>query len=50
MNELKFMLMSNFILSPGQHEVGAGVVGPGARGAPLDGVDFFTVGLEVVDT
>lgn len=46
----KLMLRSNLVLSPGQHEVGAGVVGPGACGAPLDGVDFFTVGLEVVDT
>lgn len=38
------------IVSPGQHEVGAGVVGPGACRAPLNGVDFFAVGLEVVDT
>lgn len=37
------------VLSPGQHEVGVGVAGPGAGGAPLDGVDFFAVGLEVVD-
>ena len=35
--------------APGQHEVGAGVVGPGARGAPLDGVDLLAVGLEVVN-
>ena len=35
---------------PGQHEVCTGVVGPGAGGAPLDGVDFFTVGLKVMDT
>lgn len=38
------------VVSPGQHEVGAGVVGPGAGRAPLDGVDFFTVGLKVMDT
>lgn len=41
---------SNFVLSPGQHEVGAGVVGPGTCGAPLDSVDFLTVGLQVMDT
>lgn len=35
---------------PGQHKVGAGTIGPRACGAPLDGVDFFTVGLEVMDT
>lgn len=35
---------------PGQHQVCTGVVGPGARGAPLDGVDFFIVGLEVMNT
>jgi len=35
---------------PGQHEVGAGVVGPRPGGTPLDGVDLFAVGLQVVDT
>lgn len=39
-----------FVVSPGQHEVGARVVGAWACWAPLDGVDFFTVGLEVMDT
>ena len=38
------------VVLPGQHEVGAGVVGPRPRGAPLDGVDLLTVGLQVVDT
>lgn len=37
-------------ISPGQHEVGVGVVGPGACRAPLDGIDFFAVGLKVMDT
>lgn len=37
-------------VEPGQHEVCTGVVGPGACWTPLDGVDFFTVGLQVVDT
>lgn len=36
--------------SPGQHEVGTRVVGAWACWAPLDGVDFFAVGLEVMDT
>lgn len=36
--------------SPGQHEVSTGVIGSRAGGTPLDGVDFFTVGLQVVDT
>ena len=35
---------------PGEHQVGVGIVGSGARGAPLDGVDLLTVGLQVVDT
>lgn len=35
---------------PGQHEVSTGVVGARAGRAPLDGVDFFAVGLQVVDT
>lgn len=34
---------------PGQHEIGVGVVGSGPRGAPLDGVDLFIVGLQVVN-
>ena len=34
---------------PGEHEVGAGVVGPWPRGTPLDGVDLFAVGLQVMD-
>lgn len=38
------------LVLPGQHQVGIGVVGPGPRGAPLDGVDLLTVGLQVVDT
>ena len=38
------------VVLPGQHEVGAGVVGPRPCGAPLDGVDLLTVGLQVVDT
>lgn len=34
---------------PGQHQVRIGVVGSWAGGAPLDGVDLFAVGLQVVD-
>lgn len=34
--------------SPGQHDVGVGVVGARPRGAPLDGVDLFAVSLQVV--
>lgn len=37
-------------ISPGQHETGAGVVGARPCGTPLDGVDLFTVRLQVVDT
>lgn len=37
-------------IPPGEHDVGVGVACAGARGAPLDGVDLFTVSLEVVDT
>ena len=33
----------------GEDEVGVGVVGPGAGGRPLDGVDLLAVGLEVVN-
>lgn len=36
--------------SPGQHEACAGVVGARTCGTPLDGVDLFTVRLQVVDT
>lgn len=36
--------------SPGQHETSAGVVGARTCGTPLDGVDLFTVRLQVVDT
>lgn len=36
--------------SPGQHETSAGVVGARTRGTPLDGVDLFTMRLQVVDT
>ena len=32
----------------GEDEVGVGVVGAGAGGRPLDGVDLLAVGLEVV--
>lgn len=35
---------------PGEHYVGVGVAGAGARRAPLDGVDLFAVSLQVVDT
>lgn len=35
--------------SPGQHETRAGVVGARSCRTPLDGVDLFTVGLQVVD-
>lgn len=35
---------------PGKHYVGVGVACAGARRAPLDSVDLFTVGLEVMDT
>ena len=41
--------LSASFTAPGQHEVGAGVVGPGARWAPLDGVDLLAVGLEVMN-
>lgn len=34
---------------PGKHYVGVGVACAGARWAPLDSVDLFTVGLEVMD-
>lgn len=49
MRRVRVVFRHRFVDSPGQHEVGAGVVGPGACGAPLDGIDFFTVGLEVMD-
>lgn len=35
---------------PGKHYVGVGVACAGARRAPLDSVDLFTVSLEVMDT
>lgn len=34
---------------PGKHYVGVGVACAGARRAPLDSVDLFTVSLEVMD-
>ena len=34
---------------PGKHDVGVGVTRAGTCRAPLDGVDFFTVSLEVVN-
>lgn len=34
---------------PSQHDVGVGVAGAWAGGAPLDSVNLFTVGLEVMD-
>lgn len=37
-------------LPPGEHNVGVGIVGAGTGGAPLDGVDLFTVSLQVVNT
>lgn len=36
-------------LPPGEHYAGVGVACAGARWAPLDSVDLFTVCLEVVD-
>ena len=36
------------VVLPGQYEGRVGVVGAGAGGAPLDGVDLFAVGLQVV--
>lgn len=39
--------MSGF--PPGEHYVGVGVVCAGACRAPLDGVDLFTMRLEVVN-
>lgn len=33
---------------PGKHYVGVGVARAGARRAPLDSVDLFTVSLEVM--
>lgn len=35
---------------PGEHDVGVGVAGAGACRAPFDGVDLFTMSLEVMDT
>lgn len=35
---------------PGEHDVGVWVARAGACGAPLDSVDLFAMGLEVVDT
>ena len=36
------------VVLPGQYEGRVGVVGAGAGGAPLDGVDLLAVGLQVV--
>lgn len=38
------------ISPPGKHDVGVGVVCAWPCGTPLDGVDLFAVGLEVVNT
>ena len=48
---LQFCVRKTFLfVVPGEYERCVGVGGAGPGGAPLDGVDLLTVGLQVVNT